>query len=75
MYSFYVSKASNFIYTLFLDHKYAPYQVDWIRATFSSIYKSHMVGIFQRGLFILLRIGVFRYVSITDTIRSGHKTI
>ncbi|CAM2116018.1 unnamed protein product [Caretta caretta] len=56
------------------DHKYGTCEIDWIKATFSVVYKSYVIGVFIFGFFIPVSIMVFCYVSIIKTVKSSHKT-
>ncbi|XP_039394559.1 opsin-5-like [Mauremys reevesii] len=58
----------------YTDHKYGTCEIDWIKATFSVVYKSYVIGVFISGFFIPVSIMVFCYVSIIKTVKSSHKT-
>nr|XP_005299237.1 opsin-5-like [Chrysemys picta bellii] len=58
----------------YTDNKYGTCEIDWIKATFSVVYKSYVIGVFIFGFFIPVSIMVFCYVSIIKTVKSSHKT-
>ncbi|XP_032629237.1 opsin-5-like [Chelonoidis abingdonii] len=58
----------------YTDHKYGTCEIDWIKATFSVVYKSYVIGVFISGFFIPVSIMVFCYMSIIKTVKSSHKT-
>ncbi|XP_062974538.1 opsin-5-like [Elgaria multicarinata webbii] len=57
----------------YTDRKYGTCDIDWMKATFSAIYKSYVIGVFIFGFFIPVSIMIFCYVSIVRTVRSSHK--
>ncbi|KAM9146977.1 opsin-5-like [Pangshura tecta] len=58
----------------YTDHKYGTCEIDWIKATFSVVYKTYVIGVFISGFFIPVSIMIFCYVSIIKTVKSSHKT-
>nr|XP_006116446.1 opsin-5-like isoform X1 [Pelodiscus sinensis] len=58
----------------YTDHKYGTCEIDWIKATFSVVYKSYVIGVFICGFFIPVSIIIFCYMSIIKAVKSSHRT-
>lgn len=51
---------------------YGTCEIDWAKASFSTIYKSYIVSIFICCFFLPVTIMLFSYVSIINTVKSNH---
>ncbi|XP_075056816.1 visual pigment-like receptor peropsin [Mixophyes fleayi] len=53
------------------DRMYGTCEIDWTKASFSTIYKSYIVSIFICSFFLPVVVMVFCYVSIINTVKSS----
>ncbi|XP_019405283.1 PREDICTED: visual pigment-like receptor peropsin [Crocodylus porosus] len=56
----------------YIDRMYGTCEIDWAKASFSTIYKSYIVSIFICCFFLPVTIMLFSYVSIINTVKSNH---
>ncbi|MBN3277907.1 OPN5 protein, partial [Polyodon spathula] len=56
----------------YTDHGYGTCEIDWAKATFSTIYKSYIVAIFICCFFLPVFMMLFSYVSIINTVKTSH---
>ncbi|MGH0142471.1 UNVERIFIED_CONTAM: hypothetical protein FKN15_039351, partial [Acipenser sinensis] len=54
------------------DREYGTCEIDWAKATFSTIYKSYIVAIFICCFFLPVFMMLFSYVSIINTVKTSH---
>ncbi|KAG8014931.1 Opsin-5, partial [Nibea albiflora] len=54
------------------DHGYGTCEIDWARASYSSIYRSYIISIFIFSFFIPVLIMLFCYISIINTVKRGN---
>ncbi|XP_043929653.1 opsin-5-like [Protopterus annectens] len=58
----------------YIDRKYGTCEIDWLMASFSTVYKLYVIGIFIFEFFLPVSIMIFSYVSIIKTVRLSHKS-
>ncbi|XP_017296812.1 opsin-5-like [Kryptolebias marmoratus] len=56
----------------YTDRGYGTCEIDWSKASFSSIYRSYIISIFIFCFFIPVLIMLFCYVSIINTVKRGN---
>ncbi|KAI3352690.1 hypothetical protein L3Q82_020178 [Scortum barcoo] len=54
------------------DHGYGTCEIDWAKATYSSIYRSYIISILISCFFMPVLIMLFCYVSIINTVKRGN---
>ncbi|KAG8444203.1 hypothetical protein GDO86_009405 [Hymenochirus boettgeri] len=54
------------------DRMYGTCEIDWAKASYSTIYKSYIVSIFICCFFVPVMVMVFCYISIINTVKSSH---
>ncbi|KAE8299883.1 Opsin-5 G-protein coupled receptor 136 [Larimichthys crocea] len=54
------------------DHGYGTCEIDWAKASYSSIYRSYIITIFIFSFFIPVLIMFFCYISIINTVKRGN---
>uniref|UniRef100_A0ABM5FNY6 Opsin-5-like n=1 Tax=Pogona vitticeps TaxID=103695 RepID=A0ABM5FNY6_9SAUR len=57
----------------YTDRRYGTCEIDWLKATFCTTFKSYVIGVFICGFFLPVTIMIFCYGSIVKTVRSSHK--
>nr|XP_032804387.1 LOW QUALITY PROTEIN: visual pigment-like receptor peropsin [Petromyzon marinus] len=58
----------------YTDRRYGTCEIDWMKATFSTIYKSYIISIFICCFFMPISTMLFAYISIINTVKSSHVT-
>ncbi|XP_061415030.1 opsin-5-like [Lethenteron reissneri] len=58
----------------YTDRRYGTCEIDWMKATFSTIYKSYIISIFICCFFLPISTMMFAYISIINTVKSSHVT-
>lgn len=54
------------------DRGYGTCEIDWAKATYSSVYRSYIISIFIFCFFIPVLIMLFCYISIINTVKRGN---
>lgn len=57
---------------LFTDRGYGTCEIDWAKATYSSVYRSYIISIFFFCFFIPVLIMLSCYISIINTVKRGN---
>uniref|UniRef100_A0A4W3GMW8 Opsin 6, group member a n=1 Tax=Callorhinchus milii TaxID=7868 RepID=A0A4W3GMW8_CALMI len=66
------SGAPLFNWGSYTDRMYGTCEIDWSRASFSTIYKSYIISIFICCFFLPVFVMLFSYISIINTVKSSH---
>ena len=56
----------------FLDRGYGTCEIDWAKASYSTIYKSYIISILVCCFFVPVLVMLFCYVSIINTVKRGN---
>ncbi|XP_064411402.1 opsin-5-like [Latimeria chalumnae] len=56
----------------YTDRMYGTCEIDWTKASFSTIYKSYIISIFICCFFLPVSVMVFSYISIIKTVKTSH---
>ncbi|KAF0021587.1 hypothetical protein F2P81_026160, partial [Scophthalmus maximus] len=51
---------------------YGTCEIDWAKASHSSVYRSYIISIFVFCFFVPVLVMLFCYVSIINTVKRGH---
>jgi hypothetical protein len=55
-----------------LDRGYGTCEIDWAKASYSSVYKSYIISILVSCFLLPVSVMLFSYVSIINTVKRGN---